>query len=837
MARSSAVLPIEPILPAIADALARGRSVVVQAPPGAGKTTTVPLALLSSSWLEHRSIVMLEPRRLATRAAAFRLAELRGESVGETIGYRMRGDSRVSRRTRVEVVTEGILTRRLQNDPTLEDVGLLIFDEFHERSIDADLGLALALRTRAVLREDLRIVAMSATLDGAAVARVLGDAPIITSEGRAFPVETRHVAPRPNARPEATVLLAIDRALADDTGDILVFLPGAAEISRVVSVLDQRPRADVVIRTLFGALSQQDQDAAIRPDAHGRRKIVLATSIAETSLTIEGIRVVVDSGWSRRPRFSPATGMTRLETTRVSLAAADQRRGRAGRLGPGICYRCWPEHETQSLLAAAPPEIASADLGPLALSLAAAGVDDPNELSWIDPPAPAAFAQARELLRELDAVGADGALTPAGRAMAGVPLHPRLSHMLMAADGTRSRRTAAALAALLSERDVFRAPAGPIDADVGMRVDLILRTEDSGTLPAGAEIDRDALRRARADVERLLRATGARHEEPLNSSAEPSIGQLLALAYPDRVAQRRPGDAPRFVLRNGRGAELSGAQSLANAPYIVAAELDDRRPNGRIFLGAPLSLDEIRAVFGDQIVSEVVVEVDDHDTVLSRRRERLGAIILRDVAASGADPERVRGAVVDAIRRRGIERLSWSEAARRLRRRMAFVHRHDASWPDVSDSALAAALDEWIAPHAADIRRLSEIDVERALGDLLDWRRRRALDDLAPTHVEVPTGSRIAIDYTDPDAPVLAVRLQEIFGLTESPRLLGGRVAVTLHLLSPAHRPVQVTRDLAGFWRTSYFDVRKDLRGRYPKHEWPEDPLTASPTRRAKPRK
>jgi ATP-dependent helicase HrpB len=830
------VLPIEPILPAIADAIARGPSLVVQAPPGAGKTTTVPLALLDSDWLEGRSIVMLEPRRLATRAAAFRLAELHGDSVGETVGYRMRGDTRVGRRTRIEVVTEGILTRRLQNDPTLDDVGLLIFDEFHERSLDADLGLALALRTRALLREDLRIIAMSATLDGAAVARVLGDAPIITSEGRAFPVETRHVAPRPNTRPEATVLVAIDRALADDDGDLLVFLPGAAEISRVASALDQRLPGNIVVRALLGALSQHDQDVAIRPDAHGRRKIVLATSIAETSLTIEGIRVVVDSGWSRRPRFSPATGMTRLETVRVSLAAANQRRGRAGRLGPGVCYRCWPEHETPTLLAAAPPEIASADLGPLALSLAAAGVDDPTELSWIDPPAPAAFAQARELLRELGAIDANGALTRAGRAMADVPLHPRLSHMLMAA-GAGSRRVAAALAALLSERDVFRAAAGPIDADVEMRVDLILRSEDSGALPAGAEVDRDALRRARAEVDRLSRSAAAANEQARNLGVEPSLGYLLSLAYPDRVAQRRPGDAPRFVLRNGRGAEMLGPQSLANEAYIVAAELDDRRPNGRIFLGAALSLDEIRAAFGDQIVVEDVVEIDEQDVIVARRRERLGAIALREVALGDADPDRVRDAIIDAIRRRGIDRLAWSDSARRLRERIAFLHRHDPSWPDVSDSALTDSLEEWLAPHATAIKRLAQIDVARALTELLDWQQRRALDELAPTHVEVPTGSRIPVDYTDPDAPVLAVRLQEVFGLTESPRLLGGRVPLTMHLLSPAHRPVQVTRDLAGFWRTSYFDVRKDLRGRYPKHEWPEDPLAATPTKRAKPRK
>ena len=834
------MLPIESILPAIVDALVTNRSVVIQAPPGAGKTTTVPLALLESPWLDGRSIVMLEPRRLATRAAAFRLAELRGQRVGETIGYRMRGDSRVGRATRVEVVTEGILTRRLQTDPTLDGVGLLIFDEFHERSIDADLGLALALRTRALLRDDLRIAVMSATLDGEAVSALLGGAPIITSEGRAFPVDTIYVAPRPNARPESTVLVAIDAALANDRGDILVFLPGAAEISRVASALEARVSRDVIVRTLFGALSQDEQDRAIRPDAQGRRKIVLATSIAETSLTIEGIRVVVDSGWSRRPRFSPATGMTRLDTMRVSLASADQRRGRAGRLGPGVCYRCWPEHETHSLLTASPPEITSADLAPLALSLAAAGVDDPADLAWIDPPSPAAFAQGRELLRELDALDAGGALTDQGHKMAQLPLHPRLSHMLMATGGTATRRRAAVLAALLSERDVFRAPAGPIDADVSLRLDLILRADDAGMLPAGAEIDRDALRRVRTESEHLSKAVAGSNERSINYSEDLSPGQLLALAYPDRVAQRRSGDTPRFVLRNGRGAELLGAQSLATSPYIVAAELDDRRPNGRIFLAAPLTIGEIRAAFGDQIVVEDVVEIDDNDAVVARRREQLGAITLRDVALADPDPSRIRDAILDLIRKRGVDRIPWSDAARRFRERLAFVHRHDATWPDVSDRALVESLDEWLAPHLSGVRRLADLErvnLINALADRLDWRRRRALDELAPTHIAVPTGSRIAVDYSNEAAPVLAVRLQEVFGLAESPRVMDGRVPITMHLLSPAHRPVQVTQDLAGFWRTSYFDVRKDLRGRYPKHEWPEDPLNAIPTKRAKPRK
>ncbi len=833
------MLPIEPILPSIRARLAGNRALVLQAPPGAGKTTRVPLALLGADWLGDKSIVMLEPRRLATRAAAYRLAEQLGERPGDTIGYRMRGDTRVGARTRIEVVTEGILTRRLQRDPTLDDVGLLIFDEFHERSLDADLGLALALRTQSLVRDDLRILVMSATLDGAGVARLLGDAPIVTSEGRAFPVETRYVAPRADARLEATVVGTITDALRRETGDLLVFLPGAGEIRRVESLLAERDLGGAIIAPLYGMLSQEDQDRAIRPDASGRRKIVLATSIAETSLTIEGIRVVIDSGLSRRPRFSPPTGMTRLETVRVSIASADQRRGRAGRLGPGVCYRLWPEHETHHLLADTPPEITSADLAPLALDLAAAGVGDPLELAWLDPPAPAAFAQARELLGELAALDARGEITAHGREMSSLPVHPRLSHMLLHARRAGTATLGAQLAALLSERDIFRAAGGPIDADVAFRLDVLGR-DNAAALPAGAELDRGAVHRVRAEADRLARRPDRSDRHPERSDRH-DTGVLLALAYPDRVAQRRAGDAARFVLRNGRGAELVGAQTLATSPYIVAAELDDRRPESRIFLAAPITIEAIRETFADQIVAEDTVEFDDSTgTVASRRRERLGAIVLRDVAGAKPHPDQVRRAFVDAIRRRGLASLRWPEAARRVRERMAFVAHYDASWPDVSDAALDASLDEWLGPLLADARRLSDVerlDLAEALRGLLDWKQRRDLDELAPTHLEVPTGSRIPIDYADAAAPVLAVRVQEVFGLTESPRVMGGRVAVTMHLLSPAHRPVQVTRDLAGFWRTSYFDVRKDLRGRYPKHEWPEDPLTATPTRRAKPRK
>jgi ATP-dependent helicase HrpB len=814
---------------------------VLQAPPGAGKTTLVPLALLDAPWLGGRTILMLEPRRLATRAAAYRIAELHGDAVGHTVGYRMRGDTNVSRRTRIEVVTEGILTRRLQRDPTLDGVGIVIFDEFHERSLDADLGLALTRRTQQLVRDDLRILVMSATLDGQAVSRLLGNAPIVTSEGRVYPVDTRYILPRVGARIEATVVSAIIQAIRDEPGDLLVFLPGAGEIRRVEQQLGERDLGGAAVLTLYGAMAHDAQDRALRPDPGGRRKIVLSTSIAETSLTIEGVRVVIDSGLSRAPRFSPRSGLTRLETVRVSRASADQRRGRAGRLAPGVCYRCWPEHEDAQLLANAPAEITTADLAPLALELLAAGVSDPRELDWIDAPAPAAYTHACELLRELGAVH-DMAITPHGRAMSDLPVHPRLAHMLLRAADLGASALSCDVAALLSERDVLRTPGAPTDADIAFRVHAIRRDASPGALPAAAEIDRDTLRRARLESDRLRCLLGVHRDTDMSEvDTAGALGTLVALAYPDRVAQRRPGGRSRYVLRNGRGAELTGAQSLSESPFIVATELDDQRPESRIFLAASITTEDVRATFADEIESEDVVEFDEATSaVIARRRERLGAIILRDSAIGDPDPALVTAALLGGLRRRGIASFPWTEAARRFRERMAFAERHLDGWPDVSDEALGTSLEYWLNDAVSGVRRMSDfarVDLVAALSTLLDWQQRRALDEVAPTHLEVPTGSRIAVDYTNPDAPALAVRIQEVFGLMESPRIANGRVPVTMHLLSPAHRPVQVTQDLAGFWRSSYFDVRKDLRGRYPKHEWPENPLDAAPTRRAKPHK
>jgi len=814
-------LPIEDVIPQIREALSARGQLVLQAPPGAGKTTLVPLALLESSWLGGQSIVMLEPRRLAARAAAHRMAALRGERVGETVGYRIRGDSRIGRSTRIEAVTEGILTRRLQRDPTLEGVGLVIFDEFHERSVDSDLGLALTLRTRDLVRDDLRLLIMSATLDGGAVSGLLGDAPIVTSEGKLFPIETRYAAPRADMRIESHVLSTVIEAVRRDDGDILVFLPGAGEIHRTAAALSERDIGNVVVRPLFGAMSQDAQDDAIRPDPAGRRKVVLATSIAETSLTIEGVRVVIDAGLSRVPRFSPRTGMTRLETVRVSRASADQRRGRAGRTADGVCYRLWPEYENSHLLAYWPPEITNADLAPLALDLASAGVLDPAELRWLDPPSPAAFAQARELLRELNALDERGQITSHGRDMAQLPVHPRLAHMLRRA-GTERVALACDIAALISERDIFRIAGRPVDADLALRVDALHGR-------AMGDVDRGLLSRVRQEADRLRRQLGI--DEKTLIRDHDAIGPLLALAYPDRVAQRRSGTRARFLLRNGTGAELPDGQSLVNAAYLVIAEVDDHRPESRIFLAAGTSLEDIRETFSDQIELEDVVEFDDRSqSVIARRREKLGAIVLRDVSLHHPDASLVRGALETQIRRRGIGTLPWSDAATRLRERLAFVARHRGGWPSVTDADLEATLDEWLSPALDGVTRwadLERVDLAAALGSRLDWRQRRELDVLAPSHFELPNGHRSAIDYSDPEAPALAVRIQTAFGLRDSPRILDGQVSLTMRLLSPANRPVQVTKDLAGFWRSSYLDVRKDMRGRYPKHDWPEDPTAA----------
>jgi ATP-dependent helicase HrpB len=825
-------IPIDAVLPGLRRVLADHPRAVLEAPPGAGKTTRVPLALLDEPWLAGRAIVMLEPRRVAARAAAHFMARGLGEEAGGTVGYRVRLDTRVSPRTRVEVVTEGILTRMLEEDPALERYGAVIFDEFHERSLHADLGLALALESQQVLRPDLRLLVMSATLDTVGVAALLGEAPVVAGSGRSWPVEIRH-APRPvEGRIEGAVAATVRDALADTEGDVLVFLPGVGEIRRVEEALGAP--AGVAVLSLHGSLPPGEQDRALRADPQGRRKVVLATSVAETSLTIDGVRVVVDGGLSRVPRFSPRTGMTRLETVRVSRASATQRAGRAGRQGPGVCYRLWTAADEAGLVPHHAPEILEADLAPLALALAAAGVTDATTLRWLDPPPAASLAHARELLAELGALDAAGRVSPHGRRMARLGLHPRLAHMLLAAGDDGARALACDLAALLEERDVLRGEQGPPDADVRLRLD-VLRARPVPHAVGPWRVLRESVERVRTHADQLRRSLRA-GTQPADSAR---AGELMALAYPDRVAQRR-GASRRYLLRNGRGAVLASDQALAREPWLAVAELDGAGAESRVLLAAPLDAEELERRFAAQVTSEDVVTWDDAAAaVRARRVTSLGAIVLREAPLRDPDAALVAGALAAAIRTRGGGALPWSEAASRLRERLAFLHALDASWPDVSDAALLATLDDWLVPHLAGARSLEDVgrlDLAALLVAGLDHRRRRALDELAPTHVTVPSGSRLPVDYADPAAPVLAVRLQEMFGARDTPRVGGGRVPLTLHLLSPAHRPVQVTRDLAGFWATSYFDVRKDLRGRYPRHPWPEDPLAAPPTRRAKPR-
>jgi ATP-dependent helicase HrpB len=831
-----AELPIEPAIPEIREHLRCAPSLVLQAPPGAGKTTLVPLALLDEPFLAGRRIVMLEPRRLATRAAARRMAMLRGERVGETVGYRMRLDSQVGPETRIEVVTDGILIRMLQDDPGLDGVGLVIFDEFHERGIDSDLGLALCLEAQRHLREDLRLLVMSATLDGARVAALLGDAPVVTSAGRSFPVETRHLERPPGDRFEPGVVAAIRRAVREEEGSLLVFLPGAGEIRRVErSLAEAQLGHGVEIAPLYGELAQEAQDRALLPAAPGRRKIVLATSIAETSLTIEGIRIVVDGGLARVPRFEPRSAMTRLETVRVSQAAADQRRGRAGRLGPGICYRLWPEAEQRALAPYATPEILAADLTPLALELACWGIADPAELRFLDPPPEAAYRQACELLARLGALDAAGRVAPHGREMARFGLHPRLAHMMLSAATKGIGGLACDIAAVLSARDLVKARPGERDADLRLRLELVAASTERDDMH-GLAVDRGLLRQIRqqaADWRRRLRVKA--------ELAEPErAGAVLARAYPDRIAQRRPGVSGQFRLANGRGAVLPATDPLSAADYLAVAELDGDKREGRIFLAAPLSLAEIEEEFGDAFEARDLVTWDGREgAVLARRQLRFGELVLRDERLPNPPGEEVVRTMISGIRQAGRAVLPWTREIEQWRARVAFVRQASgdpAGWPDVSDAALLAELESWLAPALEGVTRLaqlSRVDLAGALRGRLDWSRQRELDALAPTHVTVPSGSRLPIDYNDGE-PTLAVRLQEMFGSAETPSVMGGKVPLRLQLLSPAGRPLQVTRDLAGFWETSYRAVRSEMRGRYPKHPWPEDPRHAEPTTRAK---
>ncbi len=817
-------LPIDDALPRLAAALGANNCAVLVAPPGAGKTTRVPLVLLNEPWAADKKILVLEPRRLAARAAAARMASTLREEVGGAVGLRVRFGSKISSRTRVEVVTEGVFTRLVLEDPSLDGVAAVLFDEFHERSLDADLGLALARDVQQGLRDDLKILVMSATLDGARVAALLGNAPVVDSKGRSFEVETRYLGRDPRAPIERQVADAVEGALRAEAGSLLVFLPGAAEIRRTERQLRERISADVDIVALFGALDAREQDRAIAPAPAGRRKVVLATSIAETSLTIEGVRVVIDSGLARMPRYEPDVGLTRLETVRVSRAAADQRRGRAGRTEPGVCYRLWDEPQTGSLEPFTRPEILSTDLSSFVLDLAQWGVRDPARLSFLDPPPLAALSEAKALLAGLGAIDGEDRITEEGRKLRQLPLPPRLARMVVDAAAESAGPLAAEIAAVLTERGL-----GGDDPDLRHRLE---------------QFRRDRSRRAedaRAMVQRWASIVGTspdaqRAPSPASGGGE---GNLLALAYPDRIARNRGGGGGAFLLANGRGGVIDAASPLAREPFLAVAELTGAAVASRIVLAAPITFAEIEARFAADIEETDQVTFDRSSASLrARRSRRLGAIVLNEQMRQVAPDNDTAKLFAEGVATLGITKLPWSKAQRQLRERVLFLRRAEGDeWPDLSDDALARGAAEWLAPFLTDKTGLSQIgadDLAAALDALVPWNLRKRLDAEAPAHFTAPSGSSVPIDYAAEEGPKLSIRVQELFGLTSHPSIAGGRVPLVIELLSPAHRPVQVTRDLPGFWRGSYADVKNEMKGRYPKHPWPDDPLTAPATRRAK---
>ena len=767
------------------------------------------------------------------------MAKQMGEQPGQTVGYRVRMDTQVSRQTRIEVVTEGVLTRMLQDDPALEGIGAVLFDEFHERNLQADLGLALTLQARDVLRPNLRVLVMSATLDTGPIAELL-DAPLIESEGRSYPVDLHYRDQPVKDRIEPAVAAKVQAALGETDGDVLVFLPGAGEIRRIKSRLENTVPDDVDLYPLFGNLPPEKQDRAIEPSPDGRRKVVIATDIAETSLTIEGVRVVVDSGLRRAPRFDAASGMTRLETVKISQASADQRKGRAGRVAPGTCYRLWTERTHHHLDRHTPPEIENADLAPLSLELAAWGTPDPADLQWLDPPPADAIDRAHNLLRRLGAIDDDGAITDHGREMADLGLHPRLAHMLINAQTLGHGALACDLAALLSERDIFKGQGEAPDVDLRLRLEALrrLRRGDRPT-PNHARnyvVPYGAVGHVRKVADHWRSKLGVSQQKEGDIEA---CGLLTAFAYPDRIAQRMDGQSGRFRLRNGQVAELPNPQLLSDADSLVAAHVDGRRQTNRIFLAAPITEAEVVDYFGDKIEPTTAVAWDaDAQLVRARRRDELGALVLKEGPIENPDPTAMAEAMVQGVREEGLDLLPWTNHARQLQHRIQFLHHHlGDDWPDVTDEALLRNLEDWLLPHVYDIKRaddLQRLNLPQILRDRLTYDQRDRLESWAPTHIEVPSGYDRPIDYSDPETPVLAVRLQEMFGQTETPRIAGGRVPLTLHLLSPAQRPVQITQDLEGFWQDTYFDVRKDMRGRYSKHYWPEDPLNAPATHTTK---
>jgi ATP-dependent helicase HrpB len=852
MSERAQALPIDAALPELTGALRAHNAAVLVAPPGAGKTTRVPLVLAGEAWAAGKKILVLAPRRLAARAAAARMAATLGEAVGATVGYRVRFAAKVSRATRIEVVTEGVFTRLVLDDPALTGIAAVVFDEFHERSLDADLGLALARDVQLGLREDLKLLVMSATLDGARIGNLLGDGPVIESAGRAFPVETRYLGREAQQPVERQVTDAVLRALRADSGSLLIFLPGAAEIRRTETFLRERiADSDIDLVALYGALDADAQDRAIAPARPGQRKVVLATSIAETSLTIEGVRVVIDCGLARVPRYEPDVGLTRLETVRVSRASADQRRGRAGRTEPGVCYRLWDEPQTAALEPANQPEILAADLSGFMLDLAFWGVADPAALAFLDQPPAPALSEARSLLRALGAIDHDGRITDEGRRLRRLPLPPRLARMVVDAADLGEAELAAEVAVVLTERGL-----GGNDVDLAHRVDALHRERSQRA--------RDALVVAKrwtriAEETHSPREEGGEREVSRGRGGGTlSIGSLLALAYPERIAKNR-GSGGAFLLANGRGASVDPTSALARAPFIAVAEVTGTAGQGRIVLAAALDASEIEALSADRIESREEIVFDAASgTLRARRLRRLGAIVLAEQPVPVAPSEETARVLADAVARLGVDRLPWTKSLQQWRDRVGFLRRVDLAatrerqvagstsanddgneWPDLSDAALAASVADWLVPALAGKTALSSLQSDAladALHGLLPWRLSRRLDAEAPTHFSAPSGSVVPIDYAAEEGPKLAIRVQELFGLDRHPTIAAGRIALVVELLSPAQRPVQITRDLPGFWRGSYGAVKAEMKGRYPRHPWPDDPLAAAPTRRAKPR-
>lgn len=840
-------LPIHAALPELLSALSRHNNVVLQAPPGAGKTTVVPLALLDCDWLGDRNIIMLEPRRLAARSAAARMAELLGEPVGQTVGYQIRAERKVSGKTRILVVTEGILTRLLQSDPELAQTALVIFDEFHERNLQGDLSLALCLQSQEYLREDLKLLVMSATLETEAVAGLLGGAPVVSSEGRSFPIHVHYLphrqVPGDNRQLPALMARKIAEWMDVEDGSLLAFLPGVGEIRQVEERLREQlaDRKEITIAPLYGDLSKQQQDTAIAPSPPGRRKIVLATNVAETSLTIEGIRMVVDSGLMRESRFDPNTGMNRLVTTNISQASATQRCGRAGRLSEGLCLRLWSESRQQGLAPKNAPEILISDLAPLVLELAHWGVREADELRWLDPPPSGPVAQARELLRQLGALDREQRITAHGKAMLALGTHPRLAHMMIRSLDWGLARGACLLAALLSERDIFRGEQR-WDRDIHKRMEVLLGQSKKPNTDIGT------VQRIRQQAKiwqgQLPRAQG----HPVDIDDIDRTGVLLGLAYPDRIARNRRDRERRFLLAGGRGAHFSHDDELALADYLVIAELDGRGRDARVQLAARISEPALCEYFADLIErSESVYWDDKAGRAVASERTTLGRIVLEEQPAKNISPELLSRALLDAIRQKGLGTLPWSKEAIALRARVEFLRRNanefpnlltELALPDWSGTALRESLEDWLLPHLqglSKLEQLKQLDLHTILQSQLDWPCQQQIEELAPTHFTAPSGSRIPIDY-EGEEPVLAVRLQEMFGLAQTPAILKGQYPLMIHLLSPARRPVQVTRDLASFWANTYQEVKKELRIKYQKHYWPDDPLTAQATSKTRKR-